>query len=364
MVRTSIIEKIPSDTLKSYLYRGLRKAKAYICDLEEFSINNAVWDPTLVQHKDNWYLYLLGTDPNNGHGSFFARENYIRCFKSKNLKCWIDLGEISLAGVKGKPFCAGNAISDGERIHYFGSIVVEDGGEQYRDERVYYANSIDGINFMVDKEFVLEPDGALIESAMVHPENGKILYGWRDPFPFYDQKTGKYYLYICTGGNRWGVQPQVAVAISNRLNGPYKLLGPTVDVSMGKIKDNNPKVQEIERVQVMYRSDVYYMLFSTWEGNINRKWASCLRKEGNIVTDASIHLLKADSPLGPFEYDDETPILQGSGHTGLYGSMLAQDTPGNAMFLIGWYPGRFDVEVSGSIKASWQRGNLKIDFTA
>lgn len=174
-----------------------------------------------------------------------------------------------------------------------------------------------------------------------------MLFAWRDPFIFKDPKSGKYYLFICAGGVRWGVAPQVAVAVADSLAGPYKLLPPAAEPKISINGKPKMSLEEIERVQILYHRDKYYMLFSCWRNLVSPEMLKLAESLGYKITDSTIYVLSSDSIEGPYEFDLEHLIVRNSSYTEFYGSyVLSSLEKKGTTSLIGWYADKFEVNVT------------------
>jgi hypothetical protein len=333
--------------------------------LQRFVQQHAAWDPMLLWDGARWLLYVLAMPRGGAHaGSFFTRDNYVHGFESKDLHTWRDLGPVIEPSGPDERLCAGNPIYREGRYYVFGSSTIRQFDRRHLDQRVFLAASTDGVHYRRAADFRLDPDPALYPHPCQGPD-GDMLFAWRDPFPFQDPLSGRHYLFICTGGERWGRTPAVAVAVAQRLTGPYRLLPdairlPYVDNAFGA------PVGEIERIQVQYHEGRYYLTFSCWHRLVDEAWLRTSYPRLGAVDDASLYVLESDRVAGPYTLPANCPLVSGSSGSGLYGTCFAWG--GGRAFAVGWRTENYTVLVDGSPVTCWSRtkpngqSNLRIHW--
>lgn len=324
--------------------------------LAVYSRKYPVWDPMLTHDGHQWFMYALTTPQSSGREDFFTKENFIRGFASHDLRNWTDLGTVMPSGIFGKRICAGSVIHQDNRFYFFCSATMEQFGTELLDQRIFLATSDDGASFTVDDAFSLEPDAALYGTAAYYPGTDRMMFAWRDPYVFCDPQSGRYYLFICAGGKRWGTPPSVAVAEADTLQGPYRLLPPAAlsswrdDAGVERIP-----VWEMERAQVSFRDGRYYMMFSVWEHFMDTDWKRKITRNKGACSQSAIIVLVSDSVTGPYRFDDSARLVRKPADRNLYGAMVVSDPlPGQPEFAVGWYPDTFTLEVSSDIRVDWE----------
>ncbi|WP_141699266.1 hypothetical protein [Candidatus Thiosymbion oneisti] len=295
-------------------------------------------------------------------GTFFSRDNYIHGFRSKTLESWEDLGPIVQPWNNQQRLCAGSALAVDKTIYFFGSYTFDIVPKEILDQRLYLTTSKNGYEFSKSLKFRLEPDPAWYGTKRTHPVTNEMVFAWRDPFIFQDPPSGRYYLFICAGAKRWGVPPTVAVAVAENIMGPYELLPPAVDMTVKLDGKNQQALGEIERIQIVYRNNKYYMLFSCWPFHVNQDFARCCQSMGHSITESTIYILSSDQVTGPYRLDLNCPTVKNSAQTGLYGIYLITPRIEDAdeSILTGWFPEHFTVCVTDNYRVVWEEGNIHV----
>ena len=225
------------------------------------------WDPMLLHDGKRWLLYVLTTNEIINQDNFFTQDNYIHGFASENLNSWNswnNLNQILKRQNMNERVCAGSLIKENGIIYFFYSYTKEI-TKEILDQKILLATSVDGLNFKFVPEFSLLPDEIIYATNCKDQETGKMVFAWRDPYIFKDPKSDKYFLFICAGGDRWGIPPQVPVAVADSVAGTYKLLPSATKLEVNINNKLHIPFKEIERVQVIYYQDKYYMFFHCWK---------------------------------------------------------------------------------------------------
>ena len=321
-----------------------------------------LWDPILVHDGQRWLMYALSTSQQLQQDNFFTKDNFIRGFSSHDLRHWSDLGTVLPPGFFGERICAGSLMYEDDRFYLFGSATMEQLGPDLLDQRIFLATSSDGIRFQLKREFTLEPDPQWYRTGVQHPHNGKMMFAWRDPYVFRDPRSRKYYLFICSGGKRWGTPPKVAVAEAERVAGPYRLLVPAAEaVCFDDSGDEGVPVWEMERVQVFYRGGKYHMMFSVWEHFIDPAWKRRILGKNGRVFQSAVIVLVSDQVTGPYRFDHHTRLVQTPCDKNIYGALLVSGASAlRPDFVVGWHPDTFSLEVSGDVRLDLQDLRLQV----
>lgn len=308
------------------------------------------WDPMILHDGKQWLLYFLTTQQKKTAGfdpaNFFTAANYIHGFASPDLESWQDLGPVITAQTEEERVCAGSLYKENDLIYFFYSSTVKQLSPDLLDQRLFLATSTDGINFNLDHDFNLPPDASMYPTKCFNPETGEMMFAWRDPAIFKDPKSGKYYLFICAGAVRWGVPPQVGIAVADQIAGPYKLLPPAAEPKI-KVQDKlTMTLGEIERIQVHFHDERYYMFCSSWRYLLSPEFLKICEDLGYEITDSTIYVLSSDNVEGPYEFDFDNLIVKNSSHTGFYGSWLVPSPlESEVVNLTGWYTDKFTVNI-------------------
>ena len=216
------------------------------------------------------------------------------------------------------------------------------------DQRLFLATSNNGVRFNIEEGFSLEPNEEWYGTRVHHPQSGEMFFAWRDPYIFRDPISGNYYLFICSGGERWGVPPKIAVAVSGSVRGPYALQTPAA-VSYGEVDAGveGVPVWEMERVQVTYHKGRYRMLFSVWGWLIDEKWKAKIEAKCGSIGRSVTFMLSSDKVDGPYRFDEGVQLVWSRNQNNMYGLMLVDtsdkfDQPPVA----GWVPGLFQAQLA------------------
>lgn len=325
-------------------------------------LNQPNWDPMICHDGQYWWCYVLTVEPTPEMKFFFTKDNYINLFVSKDCINWENLGPVNFPKTPNALLNAGTPLYKENKFYFFLSVTIKQFSLHLMDQRIFLLSSENGVDFEKIESFRLEPDPQFYATKRYDPENGNMLYAWRDPFLFHDPVSGKYFLYIAAGAIRWGVPPKVAVAIADSFLGPYKLLPPALDLGDYHVDDPRVFFKEIERVHIHYRNQKYHMFFSTWAFNLSETFKSYLNEKGIPAVHGNVYHFISDSPEGPFVLHDETPVILCSTYAQLYGTQIINI--GNHDILIGWNPKIFRSHVKDNLIVRWKENDVHLWFRA
>ncbi len=315
-----------------------------------------VWDAILFRDNDRYLLYYLTASrtvkPFWSAGSMEAAQ-------STDLQNWQYLGPV-LEPDRDREWESGRMLSGSvfkeKNIYYFFYSAASK--NELLHERIGLATSVDGCRWQRRSEPFLESDDRYY-GARGRNFNGCIIrhVPWRDPFPFKDFKTGRYYLFITSvlksdASTFYGC---IAVATSDRIDGCYEILPPAVC----PILENTGEgiYAEMERPQVIYKYDRYHLFFSTSPKYINPKW---LERVGSTqISLSSLYWYTSDCVTGPYVPSSATPVVKGSDRTGLYGTNFIVGPDGN-LFACGCNRATMTLEVTPRFPVIWNQNRLEI----
>jgi hypothetical protein len=305
--------------------------------------SNPVWDPMLVHDGRRWFMYVLTTPKQAQQTNFFTENNFVLGFVSTDLGSWKEIGTVLPSGFFGKRLCGGSLFYEEGTYYFFGSATIEQLSADQLDQRLFLATSKDGLRFNFEESFSLEPEQNMYGTNVRHPQTGHMLFAWRDPYIFRDPISGKYHLFICAGGKRWGVPPKIAAAVSNNIRGPYKLQPPAA-ISYGEIEAGimGVPVWEMERVQVSYYKGRYRMLFSVWGWLIDEKWKAKLEPKCGPIGRSLAIMLSSDKACGPYSFDGNVELVRSKNQDDMYGLMLVDTADlSDEPVVAGWFLNSF-----------------------
>ncbi|MEW5858503.1 MAG: family 43 glycosylhydrolase, partial [Cyanobacteriota bacterium] len=227
------------------------------------------WDPWILKDGDVYRLfYLRGLEGQNP----WWKISKICGAISTDMKHWQDLGTIldlepANYWESGRIY-AGCAYKEEDTYYLFYSGGGTE-GVHLKDEAIGLATSQDGLHFSrYSSGYPLKPDDD-------NPWYGRCNWighlHWRDPYIFKDDKTGKYYMFICASGRTPGnFQGCIGLAVADKITGPYEILPPAVKVPMEAA--NEWPFYHMERPQVIYKNGKYNLFFSCFKMFMNPKW--------------------------------------------------------------------------------------------
>jgi beta-fructofuranosidase len=300
-----------------------------------------------------WWCYVITTELNPGMTTFFTRDNYISLFISTDFINWKVVGRVNIPKKPEELLCAGTPVWKDNKLYFFLSATITHYGEELLDQRVFLLSSENGVDFEREDSFVLEPSIKYYATETYNPENGDMMYAWRDPCLFHDPVSKKYYLYIVSGAIRWGIPPKVAVAISDSLTGPYELLPPALKFGTPNVYSHEIFFKEIERVHIHYRKGGYHLFFSTWEWNLSERCKAYLGGKGIPAVNGNVYHFISEKPEGPFKIHPDMPVIIGSGYAQLYGTQIINN--GINDLLIGWNQRNYRSRVNDSLVVNWTK---------
>jgi len=314
------------------------------------------WDPILLKDENYYRLfYLIGSR----RVSPFWSTGELATAISTDMQQWQYLG-IAL-----KPnaaqfwesgrMLAGSVYKENGIYYFFYSAAPS--GEKVLQEGIGLATSQDGLNWQRRIGEFIEPDaqfygtqpGLCQERVLQHR-------AWRDPYMIQDSETGKFYLFItaCSSKHSSPFQGCIGLAVSDLIDGPYQVLPPAA-VPMLDGTDEGIFV-EMERSQVIYKNNKYYLFFSAWPRAINPKWIMKVGKEE--ITDSSLYCYVSEKITGPFRPISDKPIVKGSDKSGLYATNFIT-APDGQLIAYGSYS-TFTLEVSPQFPVIWEDEYIEI----
>ena len=307
-----------------------------------------VWDPWILKDGEVYRLfYLKALKKYNPWWTV----SHICGAVSSDLVNWQDLGVLLEANPdndwESGRVCAGCAYKEDGVYYLFYSAGGKEPPHQ-RIEAIGLATSVDGVHFSrVSDRPLLMPDQ---DNPWYGPSRWTGHFHWRDPYIFKDEKTGKYYLFICASSkvpNQF--QGCVGLAVSDRVSGPYEILPPVVDVPADAAEVW--PYYHLERPQVIYRNGKYHLFFSCFKQFFNPTWLETVKKKR--VTNSSLYWYVADQITGPYQpVDREDFVVAGSESTGMYGINFLEISP-EEMIAYGWYHRLHTLEVSPAFRVDW-----------
>lgn len=312
------------------------------------------WDPWIFKDDDIYRVFYL-----IGHNSVtpFWNAGEIASAISKDLKIWEFLGIC----LKPNPdnhwesgrILAGNIYKENGIYYLFYSASPSQ--PLILQEEIGLASSSDGIHWLRKSSIFLGENGNFYGSS--RPNSTLQHRQWRDPYILKDPQTSKYYMFTSASAQEgdFNYRGCVGLSVADKIDGPYEALPPAV---YPKLQNKNEGIYyELERPQVIYKNNKYYLFFSCWQHTLNPKWLEELSEER--ITDSSLYCYVSDKVTGPYKPINPKPVVIGSEYTGLYGTNLMLGTDGQ-FFAYGWYPQSFTLEISQRFKVSWEGNNIEI----
>lgn len=313
-----------------------------------------VWDPWLLKDGDLYRMFYLQGLAGQTPWWFVS---HIGGAISTDLEHWKDLGTLLEPNLnhpwEAGRVCAGCAYKEDGTYYLFYSA----GGTEMphlKNEGIGLAVSQDGVQFeRVSDRPLLIPDET--DSWYARCNSGGHFH-WRDPYVFKDHD--KYYLFICASVRVPGdFQGSVGIAVADRIEGPYKILPPAIDLSGSALEDW--PYYHLERPQVIYRDGKYHLFFSCFKQFFNQKWLKTKQR----VTNSSLYWYISNRVTGPYKpIDPDDFIVKGSEKTGIYGTNFLQlSTDPEEFIAYGWYHRLHTLEVSKTFRVKWDSPGTTID---
>jgi beta-fructofuranosidase len=317
-----------------------------------------IWDPWILKDGDVYRVfYLEGVE---GQLPWWTISK-IRGAISTDLEHWQELGillepEPANDWESGR-VCAGCTYKE-DGVYY---LFYSAGGKEpphLRNEGIGLATSTDGLHF-----------SRYSDRPLVMPDNDDIWYGrsnwtghfhWRDPYIFKDDKTGRYYMFICASAKGPGnFQGCVGLAVADKIYGPYQLLPPAVVAPMDAAEEW--PYYHLERPQVIYKDGKYHLFFSCFKHLFNLQWLQKVKH--NRITNSSLYWYISDSIDGPFKpINDDDFIVKGSEKTGMYGTNFLQiSTEPEEFIAYGWYHRLHALEISQAFRVIWNNTGSSLE---
>ncbi len=314
------------------------------------------WDPWILKDDDIYRIFYLKGSATKGPWWSVGK---ICCATSPDLKQWNDLGVMIEPNPDGlwesARLLAGSTYKENGIYYLFYGAA---GGNDIMSEGIGLATSKDGWHWQRRSSPFLKPD-------YDNPYYGRYEthFQWRDPYIVRDHKDGRYYMFI-TATNKGGAPSQfrgcVALAVADKLSGPYDLLPPA---ALPLIDGTEESIyREMERPQVIWKNDQYHLFFSCWRPWVNPKWVKKVGAEK--IASASLYWYVSDQITGPFKPAKEKPVVDGSWNTGLYATNLfpAPDNP-EEFIAYGWFYRMNIVEVAPIYRVVWKNNSIKIVYS-
>ncbi len=289
------------------------------------------WDPWILKDGDIYRLYYLrGLEGQNPWWTVSKLCGAI----STDLQHWQDLG--TLLAPEPANYWESGRISAGctykENDTYY--LFYSAGGNEgihLKNEVIGLATSRDGVHFSRQNYFLKPEDN----DPWYGRSNWTNHFHWRDPYIFKDDKTGKYYMFICASLRSPGnFQGSIGLAVADKIDGEYKILPPAIKIPTNT---ENWAYYHIERPQVIYKNGKYNLFFSCFKMLMNPKWTG--QKNNRKITNSSLYWYICDNIEGNYQpVDRDNFIVRGSEKTGMYGTNFLQLSTQSEQFIAyGWY---------------------------
>ncbi|MBW4596867.1 MAG: glycoside hydrolase family 68 protein [Brasilonema angustatum HA4187-MV1] len=312
------------------------------------------WDPWILKDKNVYRMFfLLG----NKFAEPFWVAGSIGYSISYDLKNWIYQG-VALNIDDRYEWQNGRLLA--------GSCYVEDGlyylfysaspkSPRLFEEKIGLAISEDSKNWFKLPEPLIVADNINYSSAkelnpFLMPKPEFEHWHFRDPYLYKCPSSELYYI-IFSASAAYGHESYrgcVGIAVSEHIQGPYTLMEP---ILYPKVEGTDEGIFfEIERPQIIFKNNQYYLFGSAWLGTLNPKVIDIYSKAG--ANDFSLYCYVADKLTGPYLPISSVPVVPGSNRTKLYGTNLMQDDSEN-WFAYGWYPNSFACEVTPKYQVQW-----------
>ncbi len=306
------------------------------------------WDPWIMKKGNEYHAFCLA--------SFITEEPFwmtgiILHLVSKDLEKW------SFADVTLQPddcqwrngrILAGSCVEENNKFYLFYSASPQK--PNILTERIGLAvsNNLQNWEQQLDVLIVLDykiyANSRRTDSIYEHCQ-------CRDPYVLKCDVTNQYYLIFTTAISdaHEHYRGCVGLAVSQSIDGPYKLLKPLLFPHLHE-EINNGIFYELERPQLIIKNGKYYLFFSAWGHSINPN-ALDYYSELNLDKSA-LYCYVSDSLDGLYKHVSEFKIVPGSEKTGMYGTNFLQDENGE-WFAYGWYLERFTCEISRKFRVNW-----------
>ncbi len=309
------------------------------------------WDPWILKDGDIYRLYYLrGLEGQNPWWTVSKLCGAI----STDLQHWQDLG--TLLAPEPANYWESGRISAGctykENDTYY--LFYSAGGNEgihLKNEVIGLATSRDGVNFS-RKNYFLKPEE---DDPWYGRSNWTNHFHWRDPYIFKDDKSGKYYMFICASLKGTGnFQGSIGLAVADKIDGEYKILPPAINIP--KDTENWP-YYHMERPQVIYKNGKYNLFFSCFKMLMNPKWTQ--EKNNRKITNSSLYWYVSDNIEGDYQpVNKDNFIVRGSEKTGMYGTNFLQvSTQSEKLIAYGWYHRLHTLGVSPLLGVNWDNEN-------
>lgn len=275
----------------------------------EFNEKHFVWDPAFTYHDGTWYALCLTASRDRAWGDeqFWKLCHSMTLFRKERDR-WEVCKEIQSPG--GHRLCAGSLISVNDSLYAsLAHTHIDCGNFRLGQQLVFLC--------LDDPEFhaIYNPEPPF--STTKRDNDGGLIYGCRDPYTF--EYDSGFMHYVCSGGSRWGVPPEVILLESAT---PYDTWQSATRVVADPHWNGIKAFHEIERVSVIAIHDKWIMTAHCWHGWVTQKLRDMCFGMGEKVTDGTIWVFEADNPRGPFKLREDLPFLPGSSELGMYGTHI------------------------------------------
>jgi hypothetical protein len=273
------------------------------------------WDPSFEMDATGraWLVLLAMDSRTRESGPWYLRKDFaVIRYGEEN-----DYRTIVIKPRGEERWCAGSCVATALGCNWFFSATVWQHHGARLDQRLRRVTIHDDGHIQMHAP-PLEPSLPLFPTRQTN-DRGAPVFSCRDPYVRQDQRTGLFWMYVCTGGHRWGTWPQVVAAHSESLDGPWTLHTEPVF----SLPDEQHWWYEIERVSVIHHESGYWMTFHCWPGNVTRQGATALQNRGVRIGNGTMYLARADAPQGPFRLWRQPWIID-SDKQGKYGTQLRE----------------------------------------
>lgn len=318
-----------------------------------------IWDAILFKDDDLYRLFYLMGD--NKITPFWSVGD-VGAAISPDLKKWQSLGTVMIPNPTSQwesgRMLAGSLYKENGIYYFFYSAAPS---KLLLEEGIGIATSNDGIHWDRSGRKLVEPDPRFYGYSLRAYKGEEVKHSaWRDPYILKEARTGKYYMFITasfTGGNPH-FRGCIGVAVGDLIEGPYQVLPPA---AVPLVEGTEEGIfYEMERPQVIYKHNKYYLFFSMGPRFINPQWLDKVGRDR--ITSSSLYCYVSETITGPFKPEVEKPVVQGSENTGLYGTSLIEG-PDGQFYACGCYYNTATLEVGTRFPVRWEENYIEIVVT-
>jgi tetratricopeptide (TPR) repeat protein len=316
------------------------------------------WDAILFKDNDLYRLfYLTGSREAVPFYSVGSMGGAV----SQDFRQWQSLGLIIQPSPshswKSGRILSGSVYKE-EGIYYF-FYAASPSEPHILHERIGLSKSTDATHWEHQSDVFLEIDKRYYGSKNSQYKEIIVEHiSWRDPFVFKDQELQKYYMFITAyDNNRVGhYNGCLGLAVADKVDGPYQVLPPILRPTFDETNQKGI-FNEMERPQIIFRNEKFYVFFSATVRQINPEWIDKVGTEQ--ITDSSLYCYVAEQITGPYQPLSEKPIVKGSDKTELYATNFIEGPDGKLM-AYGTYPSSFTLEISPRFSVIWEDDTIEI----